>query len=60
MRCDRCGEIIGTYEPAWLVLPDGTAVRGSPLTLRERCAGDQARVLHETCYRELVAASFAA
>jgi hypothetical protein len=31
--CAHCEEVIGVYEPVWLVLPDGTSRKGSLITL---------------------------
>lgn len=56
LRCDRCGEIIGVYEPARLVLPDGRCICGSALTLRGQARAAGTVVLHEACYAELKSA----
>jgi len=38
------------YEPARLVLSDGTNWRGSPLTLGDELAVPGSTVVHERCY----------
>ncbi len=50
LRCARCGEVIGFYEPIRVLLPDGTLRKGSRLMLRDELATED-RVLHEGCYR---------
>jgi hypothetical protein len=49
MRCSRCQETIGVYEPVRLLRPDGSERRGSVLTLAEdiRIAGGV--IMHERC-----------
>jgi hypothetical protein len=38
------------YEPAGLLLPDGTDRHGSPLMLGEQLEAPGSTVLHERCY----------
>ena len=51
LRCQHCGEIVGVYEPARLVLSDGTNWRGSPLTFDVAVEAHGAIVVHERCYK---------
>jgi hypothetical protein len=53
VRCARCGEVIGTYEPALLMLEDGAEVHGSLLTLRSRpeFKAPGTIAFHERCHR---------
>lgn len=53
-RCAHCGEVVGVYEPARLLLPDGTHYSGSPLTLEDRLPLPGATVLHERCFEAFV------
>jgi hypothetical protein len=49
MRCPRCEETIGVYEPLRVLCPDETVRRGSVLTLAEDLRAAGAVVLHESC-----------
>ena len=49
-HCVQCGEIVGVYEPARLLLSDGTEHDGSPLTLGQQFDMPGAIVVHERCY----------
>jgi hypothetical protein len=48
--CVHCGEIVGVYEPARLVLGDGSDRRGSLLTFGDELDVAGAIVVHEWCY----------
>jgi hypothetical protein len=50
--CPCCGEVIGVYEPARVILGDGTELKGSPLTLRSECQTPGSVVVHERCALE--------
>jgi hypothetical protein len=50
VRCAHCGEIIGAYEAARLVLRDGSHRCGSRSTLGELIKTPDAAVVHEGCY----------
>jgi len=52
-RCVHCGEIIGVYEPARLVLSDGITLRVSPTTLGAEPLAPGGVLVHESCYRAL-------
>ena len=47
--CPICGEKVGVYEPAVLVRPGGSAIRGSRLTLEP---ADGEPLMHELCYEQ--------
>jgi hypothetical protein len=50
LRCARCGEPIGVYEPIVLLLhEDGSERRGSILTLEGQLETPGAVVLHDAC-----------
>ncbi len=49
-RCVHCGEIVGVYEPARLLLSDGTERHGSALTLRDQLKTPGGIIVHERCY----------
>jgi len=49
-RCVHCGEIIGAYEPARLVLADGITFRASPSTLGAEPVAPGSVVVHDACY----------
>jgi hypothetical protein len=51
-RCVHCGEIVGVYEPARLVLSDGANWSGSPLTFGDALDAHGAIVVHERCYAD--------
>jgi hypothetical protein len=46
-RCAACGEVVGVYERAVMVLEDGGLARGSPLALQECGLRD---LFHEPCF----------
>jgi hypothetical protein len=48
-RCVQCGEIIGAYEPARLVLSDGITLRVSPLTLGTEPVAPGSVFVHADC-----------
>lgn len=48
-RCVHCGEIVGVYEPARLLLSDGTEQHGSRLTLRDQPGPLGGILVHERC-----------
>jgi hypothetical protein len=50
-RCVHCGEIVGVYEPARLLLSDGTEQHGSRLTLGEELGMLGGILVHEHCYQ---------
>jgi hypothetical protein len=49
-RCAHYGEIVGVYEPARLLVPDGSDRHGSPLTLGDQIEAPGSTVLHERCH----------
>jgi hypothetical protein len=49
-RCLYCGDIVGVYEPARLLLSDGTEHHGSALTLAEELGMPGGILVHERCY----------
>jgi hypothetical protein len=49
-HCAHCGEIVGMYERMRLLVPDGSDLDGSPLTLGEQLDAPGSTVLHERCY----------
>jgi len=50
VRCARCAEIIGVYEPVRVVLSDGTDRHGSLLSLDDELRMRGSIVVHERCY----------
>jgi hypothetical protein len=55
-RCAHCSDIIGVYDPARLLLPDGTNRQGSLPTLRAQLNGTLGVLVHERCYEPLLRA----
>lgn len=53
LPCAHCGEVIGVYEPAWVILDDGTELRGSRLTLASELETPGNIAVHERCYDDL-------
>ena len=51
-RCAYYGDIVGVYEPARLLLSEGTELGGSPLTLGDELHTPGAIVVHERCYED--------
>lgn len=49
LPCAYCGEIVGVYEPTWLLLPDGSDQHGSALTLGDELEAPGGIVVHEHC-----------
>ena len=49
-RCAYCHEIIGVYEPARVMLRDGTELKGSTLTLADQLEAPGSVALHADCY----------
>lgn len=49
-RCVHCGDIVGVYEPARLLLADGTERHGSALTLGAELGTPCGVLVHERCY----------
>lgn len=49
VRCGVCGEIVGVYEPAAFVTPDGRCVMGSQLTVSPT-PGAELSVSHAACW----------
>jgi hypothetical protein len=49
-RCAHCLDVVGVYEPARLVLLDGTERHGSPLTLGDELGTSGSVIVHERCY----------
>ncbi|MGO9823254.1 MAG: hypothetical protein ACLPTJ_21705 [Solirubrobacteraceae bacterium] len=54
LRCTHCGERIGVFEPAWVILEDGTELRGSCLTLSSELELPGSIAVHEHCHGEFV------
>ena len=48
--CAHCGDVVGVYERGRLMLPDGTALMGSPLAFSDRIGEPGAIVVHEHCF----------
>jgi hypothetical protein len=53
LRCAHCRDVIGVYEPAWVILDDGRELRGSWLTLGAELETPGSTAVHEGCYGEL-------
>jgi hypothetical protein len=53
-RCTYCGEVIGVYEPARVILEDGSDLPGSLLSLRLDLQTPGSVVVHDRCYGERV------
>jgi len=51
LRCARCQDIIGVYEPIMVILRDGSKRAGSPLTLNSELQDTQSVAVHEQCHR---------
>ena len=49
-RCAYCGEIVGSYEGARVLMADGTELKGSFLTLGEKLELPGSVALHARCY----------
>ena len=47
--CDRCGEVIGVYEPIVLISSEGSPQRTSLAAMPD--AEHRGRLLHGICYR---------
>ncbi len=54
LRCTHCGDVIGVYEPAWVILEDGTELRGSRLTLSLELEMPGSIAVHEYCHVDFV------
>lgn len=52
LRCARCGDIIGVYEPTWVLGGDAGSLQGSWLTLRDELQPPGSTALHERCYQQ--------
>jgi len=39
LRCAHCSDVVGAYEPIYVLLADGTNRRGSSLTLKDQLPG---------------------
>ncbi len=48
LRCDRCGEVIGVYEPVTVV--DGGAHRGTSVAAEPALASLPGARYHEACF----------
>lgn len=53
LYCAHCGEVIGVYEPAGVMLRDGTELEGSPLTLGEQLRTLGSVALHAPLLRRV-------
>ena len=51
LRCARCGDLIGVYEPMWSEQPDGSIVDSALLTIGEDACKEHAhsRFFHHGC-----------
>ena len=49
-RCAHCQDVIGTYEPARVMLADGTELTGSFLSMGEKLEDPGSVALHSRCY----------
>jgi len=49
LRCARCGDRVGAYEPIWLEPADGSLVRSSYPNLGEAAGHDRSRLWHFDC-----------
>jgi hypothetical protein len=54
LHCPYCGDVIGVYEPARVILDDGSDRPGSLLTLRFELQTPGSILVHERCYAERV------
>jgi hypothetical protein len=50
VRCARCSEVIGVYEPVRMVLRGGGEFSGSLLTLHSELERPGSIALHATCH----------
>jgi hypothetical protein len=50
--CPYCGDVIGVYEPARVILDDGSDLTGSLLTLHLELQSPGSSLVHERCYAE--------
>ena len=57
LRCVRCQDIIGVYEPMRVILGDGRVRAGSRLTLGSELQGTESLVFHEHCHLAAAAGS---
>jgi hypothetical protein len=48
--CSHCGDLIGVYEPARVILEDGSDLKGSVLTLGFELQPPGSSLVHERCY----------
>jgi hypothetical protein len=53
VRCAHCDEVIGVWEPAWVVVGDATELKGSLLRLRTELEKPGSMALHECCHSAL-------
>lgn len=49
--CGCCREIIGVYEPIWVILSDGSEREGSRLTLCKELDYPDSVAVHARCHR---------
>jgi len=47
--CDRCGDVIGVYEPVWIEHDDGRITEGSLLGLDSDSRRKVRRTFHRDC-----------
>ena len=50
VRCVRCNDVIGVYEPMVVILAGGGRYSGSPLTLKAELEEPRNIAIHEQCW----------
>jgi len=51
LLCAHCQEIIGVYEPIWVIASDASEWTGSRLTLAGELRSPNSVAVHERCHR---------
>jgi hypothetical protein len=51
LHCPCCREVIGVYEPMWVILRDGSEHAGSCLSLALELREQESVGLHQRCHR---------
>ena len=50
LRCAHCSDVVGAYEPIYVLLTDGTNRHGSSLTLKDQLAIPETVAVHDSCW----------